>query len=271
MRRVWRWVRRDWRRWFAKRYRRRWLVAGAVLLVWWVGHLLTRPPPPPCHPENLCAIFMERPGWYRSSRRAFEAWGVPEAVQMAVIHHESGFRARARPPRRRFLWILPGRRLSTAYGYAQVLDLTWRQYQRQAERPDARRDDFDDVTHFVAWYGRELHRLTGIPRDDTFRLYLAYHEGPNGYLEGRHRGKPWLLAVARQVDARASRYQRQLDGCRDQLHGPLPWWWLLLALLLATAVALAWRRWRTWPWRRRPWRRRPRRQRRARRRRRPRS
>ncbi len=205
--------------------------------MWWLER-------PPGNPGDICAVFAEKPGWYASSRRSFERWGVPEAVQLAVIYQESSFRARARPPRGKILWVIPWRRPSSAYGYAQVLDSTWRQFCRDAGRPGAARTRFEDVAQFVGWYGEEIRRLTGIAKDDPYRLYLAYHDGPNGYLRGSHNSKQWLLDTARKVETRARKYQRQYDGCKDRL-----WWrwirrWVGHLVLAAFAVwlYLRWRR-----------------------------
>ncbi len=223
-------------------------VAGAILVVWWLER-------PPSRPGDLCAVFTEKPAWYVATQRSASRWGVPEAVQLAVIYQESGFRARARPPRSKILWIIPWRRPSTAYGYAQVLDSTWQQFRDESGRRGAARYRFGDVAQFVGWYGAEIERLTGIARDDAYRLYLAYHEGPSGYLRGSYRSKPWLLEVARKVQSRAAVYQRQYDGCRDRL-----WWlrvwrwtWRLAAAALAVWLYLKWRpgslarRWRRRP------------------------
>lgn len=211
--------------------------------MWWLER-------PPANPRDICAIFAEKRGWYGSARAAAERWGVPEAVQMALLFQESSFRARARPPRRKFLWIFPGRRPTTAYGYAQVLDGTWREFRAEAGRPNAVRYNFDDVTHFVGWYGNEIERITGIRRDDPYRLYLAYHEGPNGYLRGSHNRKPWLLKVAKKVESRALTYQRQYDECKDRLWWLWIWWWLWRLAVLGIVGWLAFR------WMRRPRRRR---------------
>ncbi len=164
-----------------------------------------------------------------------------------MIFQESSFRARARPTRRRFLWILPGRRLSSAYGYAQALDGTWKQFVDDTGRPDAARYRFDDVAQFVGWYGTEIKRLTGIARDDPYRLYLAYHEGPGGYQRGSHESKPWLLEAARKVETRARKYQRQYDGCEGRLWWLWLWWWTWRLGLAAFAGWLLLR----WPRRRR--------------------
>lgn len=204
------------------------LVAGVV---WWLER-------PPGNPDDICAIFAEKRSWYSSARQSYHRWGVPEAVQMAVIFHESSFRARARPPRRKFLRIFPGRRQSSAYGYAQALDGTWEEFVSETDRPGAARYRFDDVTQFVGWYGGEIERLTGIAKNDAYRLYLAYHEGPGGYQRGRHNAKPWLLEVARKVESRAKTYQRQYDGCKDRLWWLWLWYWAWRLAVLGLAVWL---------------------------------
>ena len=248
-------------RWLGATRRRRRLTGGGlvvlVLLLWIWGET------PPSRPNDLCAIFFEKPSWYRSVRDSARQFGVPEAVQMAILHQESSFRSTARPPRRKILWILPWNRPSTAFGYAQALDSTWEEYRERTERPKARRHRFTDAAHFMGWYLREVHRITGIERDDTYRLYLAYHDGPNGFLRGTHLEKPWLLRVARRVDRRAQTYQGQLDQCRDRLES-FPWH-LVLGATLAALLLIGWWRWKgPWP----PWarRRRRRRKRRSRRR-----
>lgn len=172
---------------------------------------------PPSRPNDACEIFSEKRSWYRATKRSYEKWGVPEAVQLAVVHRESSFRHDARPPRSRILWFFPGPRPSSAYGYGQVVDHTWAVYQRRTGKRGADRDDFGDVADFIGWYGDHIHRRTGIEKDDAYHLYLAYHEGPGGYLRGTHQRKKWLLSVARKVERRAARYEAQYGRCRERL------------------------------------------------------
>ncbi len=172
---------------------------------------------PPREPDDLCSIFKQRRGWFRATRESAARWGVPEAVQVAIIHQESRFVAGARPPRKRFLWVFPGARPSSAYGYGQILDGTWDEYRRSVGRRGAARDDFGDVVDFIGWYGDGAHRRAGIPKDDAGSLYLAYHEGIGGFTRGTHTGKDWLLAVARKVSRRSALYQKQYDACRESL------------------------------------------------------
>ena len=200
----------------------RWLRYLAPLLL--LAAPLACATSPPRQPDDLCEIFREHRHWHRGAASSYRRWGVPEAVQMAFVHQESRFVHDARPPRRKILWVLPGPRLSSAYGYGQVKDGTWRDYQRATGRGGADRDDFEDVADFIGWYGHFIHRQTGIPKHDAYHLYLAYHEGPTGYRRGDQWGKAWLRRVARGVQARASRYQSQYAGCRQELEQGGGWW-----------------------------------------------
>ena len=56
-----------------------------------------------------------------------------------------------------------------------------------------------------------------IARNDTYNLYLAYHEGQGGHSRGSHFKKQWLLKVARKVQNRANSYQAQLQVCEQEL------------------------------------------------------
>jgi hypothetical protein len=176
---------------------------------------------PPRDINDSCEIFSDRSGWYRDANDAFERWGVP--VQLAIIYQESRFVHDAKPPRDTLLWVIPWGRITSAYGYAQVMDTTWDWYKKNAGNRGADRDDFADVVDFIGWYCNMSHQRLGISRDDAYRQYLAYHEGQGGYSRKSYLKKPWLMKVARKVEAQANRYQAQLARCRDELDKG---WWL---------------------------------------------
>lgn len=168
-------------------------------------------------PRNLddaCALAQERPRYMRAMRSAERKWGVPVHVQMATIHQESKFVGDARTPFRYTLGVIPMGRQSSAYGYAQAIDATWREYQAEMSRPNARRDRIEDATDFMGWYMDKSERGLGIAKTDARNQYLAYHEGRSGYARQSYNAKPWLVAVAGRVAARAERYQAQLAACR---------------------------------------------------------
>jgi hypothetical protein len=172
---------------------------------------------PPKNIHDSCEIFDDKGGWYRDAKRAFERWGVPIHVQLAIIYQESKFVDDAKPPRDYLLRVIPWGRVSSAYGYAQAKDTTWDWYREKSGNRSADRDDFADAVDFIAWYGHMSHRMLGISRSDTYRQYLAYHEGQGGYRRETYKQKPWLIEVARKLDKRARRYQAQLAQCEEEL------------------------------------------------------
>ena len=144
---------------------------------------------PPRDPSNICAIFEEKGGWYDDAADARDEWGSPIAVMMAIMHQESRFKAKAKPPRKKIFGFIPG--------------------------PD--RDDFGDSIDFIGWYNYQSHKRSGISRSDPYRLYLAYHEGHGGYNRGSYRSKQWLKDVARKVERVSNTYSAQLRDCEEDL------------------------------------------------------
>jgi hypothetical protein len=178
---------------------------------------------PPKNKGNICAIFEEKHGWYKDAKRASERWGSPIAVMMAMINKESGFESDAKPPRKRILWIFPGPRHSSAYGYSQALKTTWDAYRRETGNYGADRDDFGDAIDFVGWYNYRSHKQCGIKLDNAYALYLAYHEGQKGFNRRTYKNKAWLKKKAKEVAHRSKQYHKQLQRCQKRLNGP--WWW----------------------------------------------
>ncbi len=188
-------------------------VCGLLCLTLLSGCLATQPR----DITDVCAMFEDRRSWYKAAKASSERWGIPISVNMAFIYQESGFRARAKPERSRILWIIPGPRPSSAYGYAQALDSTWAEYKVQSGNRRASRADFDDAVDFVAWYNAGSTRTSGIARDNAQHLYYAYHEGNGGYQRGTYREKRWLQNAASQVQSNSMRFASQLNSCREEL------------------------------------------------------
>lgn len=194
-----------------------------ILLLTAVGVLSACAASPPTNVDNICAIFDEKRGWYQDALDSQKAWGTPVPVLMAIVHQESRFVAKAKPPRKKILGFIPGPRPSDSYGYSQALESTWEGYERSAGRYGADRDKFEDAIDFVGWYNHQSYRRNGIQRTDAYRLYLAYHEGHGGYERGTYRSKDWLQGVARKVSDRAAKYDRQLKGCQNELEKDDGW------------------------------------------------
>jgi len=191
--------------------------AGAIVLLLLVGMLAGCSTSPPANTENICAIFTEKDDWYEEAADARDNWNSPIPVMMAIMYQESRFNDSARPPRTKLFGFIPWFRPSNAYGYSQALESTWESYERSAGRYGADRDDFGDSIDFIGWYNDRSHRKNGIGRQDTYNLYLAYHEGHGGFSRGSYRKKQWLMNVARKVQRRANSYQTQLQGCEEKL------------------------------------------------------
>lgn len=177
---------------------------------------------PPKKLDNLCDIFDEKDGWYKDAKKATKRWGVPIAVNMAFMHQESRFVAKAKPPRKKILGFIPGPRKSSAYGYSQAKKETWKWYKKESGHRGADRNDFDDAIDFVAWYNHITSKKLGVAKNNAYSLYLAYHEGHGGFKRGTYKKKQWLVNVASKVNQRAKRYDAQLQKCEKRLNSS--WW-----------------------------------------------
>lgn len=172
---------------------------------------------PPKNPENICSIFSEKRGWRKAAVKAEKKWGASLTIPMAFMYQESAFRAKAKPPRRKLWGFIPWRRISSAYGYAQAIDGTWRAYHKSTGDYWRVRHDFNDATDFIQWYMQEAVRLNKVSKSDAYNLYLNYHEGTAGFSRKTQNQKPWLLKAATNVQIRSQRYREQYDSCADSL------------------------------------------------------
>ncbi|MCO4843043.1 MAG: transglycosylase SLT domain-containing protein [Yoonia sp.] len=166
--------------------------------------------------DNACSIVSERPAYLRAFKAAERKWGVPVPVLMAIIYQESKFIGNNRTPHQYALGVIPIGRQSSAFGYSQALDGTWKEYKDQEGGRRARRDDIKDATDFMGWYMAQTKVSTGVSLSDTRNQYLAYHDGRSGYLRGTWKSKSWLIRIANEVDNRAITYDAQLRSCRKR-------------------------------------------------------
>jgi len=163
--------------------------------------------------DNACSIVNQRPEYLKAFKATERKWGVPVAVQMATIYQESKFVGNARPPFRYALGVIPMGRQSSALGYSQALDGTWKEYQQAEGGFSARRDNIRDASDFMGWYMNQTRDRNGVALTDTRNQYLAYHEGHTGFSRGSYNRKSWLLRVSNEVAARGNTYQAQLASC----------------------------------------------------------
>lgn len=187
------------------------------VIIAWLMSLSACSTSPPRHIDNICQIFAEKDNWYSAAQQAESRWGVPVAVQMAIMHQESAFVADAEPPTPLILGFIPWFKSSSAFGYAQAQDGTWHDYLKQTGQTFRDRDDFADSCDFISWYCSVSHAKLGIAKNDTYNLYLSYHEGHGGFRRNSQNHKQWLLTTAQKVANRAKNYASQLNACRNSL------------------------------------------------------
>lgn len=167
--------------------------------------------------DDVCSIFRAKDKWHNSALQMQKKWNIPLHVPMAIIYYESKFRRKAKPPRRYILGFIPWKRRSSAYGYAQAVDGTWRIYQNETNNRNASRTNFTDALDFVGWYLNKSAKIANISADDTYNHYLAYHEGWTGFKRQSYQQKDWLKQVARNADGLSMRYRQQYQSCAGDL------------------------------------------------------
>ena len=168
----------------------------------------------PSNPDNICTIFDDKWRWHKHAKKSQKKWGTPIHVQMAILKQESGFRYDAKPGRRKLLGLIPWKRKSSAFGYAQVLNATWKEYIKATGNKGADRDSFKDAIDFVGWYTNGTQKMTKVSKWDAKNQYLAYHEGREGYLKKTYKNKEWLIKVADKVASQSKKFAKQIKSCQ---------------------------------------------------------
>ncbi|MBE8190403.1 MAG: transglycosylase SLT domain-containing protein [Candidatus Thioglobus sp.] len=178
---------------------------------------------PPVEISNICDLLDRKVTWYQAVKASEAKYQSPKSVQLAIINQESHFASNAKPPRDKLFGAIPWTRPTSAYGFAQVVDDTWRWYQRDSGNSNAERNNFADAVDFVAWYMDKSSKISKIAKTDAYNQYLAYHEGHGGFNSKTHQGKKFLLSAAKQVEINAKRYRQQLSKCSKQLDSNRTW------------------------------------------------
>ena len=173
--------------------------------------------PTPSNTEiaDACALLQRNKEWHEALRETARNWGAPMGFQLAVIKQESSFNAEAAPPRGEAQWfgLVEGERLSSAFGYSQALNGTWKMYQEKTGKWTADRRNFRDAADFIGWYYNTNGQRVGLDQYAYREHYLVYHEGATGYMKGTWKAKAWLVDVAARVASQAARYESQISNC----------------------------------------------------------
>ena len=166
---------------------------------------------------DSCILFKEKKNWYKATIKSYDKWSVPISLQLAIIKQESSFQQFAKPKRKKIFGIIPGKRPSSAFGYAQVTDPTWDWYKSKTNNKNASRANFKDITDFIGWYVEQSNKMLGISKKDAFNQYLAYHEGHRGWQKKTYNSKQWLIEAAKNVAINTNKYNNQLKECENEL------------------------------------------------------
>ena len=167
---------------------------------------------------DSCLMFEQKKNWYKATKKSYDKWNTPIALQLAIINQESSFSQFAKPERKKIFGFIPGSRPSTAFGFAQVTNPTWEWYKNNTGNNNASRANFKDVTDFIGWYSDKTYKILNIPKNDFYNQYLAYHEGHRGWKKKSYNSKKWLLEVAKKVESNANKYNKQLKECENKLN-----------------------------------------------------
>ena len=167
----------------------------------------------PKNQEDACSIIKQKQSWRTALKKTERRWGISPGMQLAFIKTESNFKPTARTQRKYFLGLIPSGRISSAYGYSQALDGTWKEYKKSTGNRYHRRSNFAHSTNFIGWYADKTKRLLGISKNNAYLQYLAYHQGQAGFKTGAYKNKKALLKVANKTALNKKKFDRQLKKC----------------------------------------------------------
>ena len=170
----------------------------------------------PKNTSDGCSIFSERYFWYKYAKKTQKKWGTPISLQLAIIKMESDFDWLAKPPRHKIFKVIPYKRKSSSLGYSQAIKGTWEQYKRETKNPLATRVRFKDSVDFIGWYTNKTEKILKISKKDSFRQYIAYHEGWGNYKNYKKNGK--VVFLAKKVEKQTNNYRKQLIDCKKRLN-----------------------------------------------------
>lgn len=156
---------------------------------------------------SACEILQQYPSWKDSLKKAKDKYNLPPSFAMGIIYQESHFKADAKS------------KYSSAYGYAQAIDGTWKTFQQEV-KSNAKRNNFNDSVQFIGWYMAKLAKSAKLKITDSKNLYMAYMLGPTGfkrYKNGTFKNKTKIKEdekIATKVKDYSNLYKSQLKKCK---------------------------------------------------------
>ena len=169
----------------------------------------------PKNASNSCSIFEEKYLWYKHAKKTEQKWGTPVYLQLAIIKMESSFDRFAKPPRQKLFKVVPYKRPSSSFGYSQAVKGTWKQYKDETGNKYATRARFKDSVDFIGWYTNKTEKILKVSKNDSFKQYIAYHEGWGNYKNYKKNKK--VINLAKRVEKQSNIYKQQLSECKNSL------------------------------------------------------
>ena len=128
---------------------------------------------------------------------------------------ESDFDWLSKPQRKKIFKVIPFKRPSSSFGYSQAVKATWKQYKDETGNKLATRTRFKDSVDFIGWYTNKTEKILKISKKDSFRQYIAYHEGWGNYKN--YKSNQIVILLAKKVQNQSNKYKNQLDKCSGNL------------------------------------------------------
>jgi hypothetical protein len=69
---------------------------------------------------------------------------------------------------------------------------------------------------FIGWYTNKTEKILKISKKDSFRQYIAYHEGWGNYKNYKKNAK--VVSLAKRVEQQENKYKKQLYDCKKRLN-----------------------------------------------------
>ena len=162
--------------------------------------------------NDACKMLQENPDWLDATYASYKKWGTPISVQLSFVYHESSFNYNARPIKKKKLYEFGTEYASSALGFSQALNGTWKDYTDDHKFQKKSRTNFGHSVDFIGWYNSKSFKM-GIKPDDAYNLYLAYHEGRGGWQRKYYAKKTWLKNYAKSVKSKSLVYSKQINNC----------------------------------------------------------
>jgi hypothetical protein len=164
--------------------------------------------------DNICHIMERRPSWDGELKNIEEKYNVSKFTILAFINQESSFKSDAKPPFKKIWRFIPTwNRQSSSYGYSQAINSSWDLFQMQTKNKESYRDNFYDSAEFIAWYLKKSNLINKIDLNDTFNLYLSYHEGWTGYNKKSYLKKTQLINISNKIIKIKNKYKSDYNNC----------------------------------------------------------